>query len=139
MLLSLRQLLSVVLMTALAAVPSLAQPADDGDHLVSRPDLHRAARGAVQARQDSVAQIEKFLLTGPARQAMSALHVDSGQVTHKLSSLTDDELARLAAQSEKIQSDIAAGDVTKKTLLKYVIVGAAAVVVIALVLTHNVT
>jgi hypothetical protein len=86
-----------------------------------------------------VAQIEKFLLTGPARQAMSALKVDSEQVTHKLSSLSDDELARLAAQSEKIQSDIAAGDVTKKTLLKYVIVGAAAVVVIALVLTHNVT
>jgi hypothetical protein len=139
MFLSLRQLLSLVLMTALAAVPSLAQPADDGDHLVSQPDLYRAARAAVQARQHSVAQIEKFLLTGPARQAMSALKVDSEQVTHKLASLSDDELARLAAQSEKIQSDIAGGDVTKKTLLKYVIVGAAAVVVIALVLTHNVT
>jgi hypothetical protein len=139
MFLSLRQLLSLVLTMTLVAAPSLAQASDNGDHLVSLPALHRATRAAAEARLHSVAQIQKFLLTGAARDAMSALKVDSVQVTQKLALLSDDELARLAAQSEKIQSDIAAGDVTRKTLLKYVIVGAAAAVIIALVLTHTAT
>ncbi len=126
-----------IFLVLIVAAPLLPQTAP-GEHLVSTSDLHLAARSVSQARQANLVKMEKFLSTRPAKDALRTLKIDPVQVTQKLSVLTDEELSRLAARSENIQN-VAAGDVTKKTVLKYVIVGAAAAVIIALVVTHKAT
>ena len=58
---------------------------------------------AAQARQSNLAKLEKFLSTEPARKVLKTAKLDSALVTHAISALSDEELSRLAIQSERIQ------------------------------------
>jgi hypothetical protein len=65
--------------------------------------------------------------------------LDSAQVTQAISTLSDEELSRLAAQSESIQHDVVAGEGGKQRLLKYVILGAATTILIWVIVSHRAT
>src|SRR5207249_2105200 len=105
-----RQLLITFILSTLAVLPLLSQTTSD--HIVPAPDLHQAVRAAAQARQDRLSKLDKFFATEPARKAFETVKLDPAKVSQALTFLSDDELARLAAQSEKLQHDIAAGSLT---------------------------
>jgi len=132
-----RQSLSLLLLFTLGVVPVLPQTA--ADHIVSVSDLHQSIRAAALARQSNLAKLEKFLSTEPARKVLMAVKLDSAQVTQAISALSDEELSRLATQSERIQSDVVAGEGGKQRLLKYVILGAATTILIWVIVSHRAT
>jgi len=134
-----RQSLSLVLLFTLGVAPALPQSAPAPDHIVSAPDLHHSIRGAAQARQNNLAKVEKFLSTEAAKEALKAVKMDSAQIIQAVSVLSDEELSRLAVQSEKIQNDVAAGEVGKRQLLKYTIIGAATTILIWMIVSHRAT
>ena len=132
-----RQSLSLLLLFTLGVVPVLPQTA--ADHIVSVGDLHQSIRAAALSRQSNLAKLEKFLSTEPARKVLMAVKLDSAQVTQAISALSDEELSRLATQSENIQNDVVAGEGGKQRLLKYVILGAAATILIWVIVSHRAT
>ena len=134
-----RQFLSVLLLFTLGVVPVLPQTAPGTDHIVSIGDLHQSIRDAALIRQKNIAKIEKFLSTEPARKLLKTAKLDSAQVTHAIAELSDEELSRLATQSEKIQNDVVAGEGGKQRLAKYLILGAATTVLIWVIVTHRAT
>src|ERR1051326_6287142 len=123
-----RQFLCLLLLFTLGVVPALPQTA--ADHIVSVGDFHQSIRSAALARQSNVAKLEKFLSTEPARKVLQAVKLDSAQVTLAISNLSDEELSRLAVQSERIQHDVVAGEGGKQRLIKYVVIGAATTVLL---------
>jgi hypothetical protein len=132
-----RQSLSLLLLFTLGVVPVLPQTA--ADHIVSVGDLHQSIRAAALSRQSNLAKLEKFLSTEPARKVLMAVKLDSAQVTQAISALSDEELSRLATQSERIQNDVVAGEGGKQRLLKYVILGAATTILIWVIVSHRAT
>ena len=134
-----RQFLSVLLLLTLGVCPVWSQSAAVADHIVSAPALHRAVREAAQVRQTNLAKIDKFLGTEPAKQALSGLKLDSAQVSQAASVLTDEELSRLAAQAEKLQGDVAAGEIGKRQVVKYAVLGAATAIIVWLIASHRAT
>ena len=134
-----RQSLSLLLLFTLGVLPALPQSAPAADHVVSVGDVHQSILVVAQARQANLARIQGFLATEPARKALDAMKLDSAQITRAISVLSDEELSRLAVQSDKIQKDVTAGELRKTTLAKYVILGAATAILVWVIVSHRAT
>lgn len=102
------------------------------DHVVSPGELHQAAVEQARIRQQNVAQVQSFLSSPPVKKALKTAHVDTVQVRKAIPTLSDQELARLAARSAKAQKDFAAGALTNEQLTYIAIALAAAVLVLVL-------
>ena len=126
-----RLLLITLILSTLAALPLMSQITSD--HIVPAPDLHQAVRAAAQTRQDHLTKLDKFFATEPARKAFETVKLDPAKVSQALALLSDDELARLSAQSEKIQHDIAAGSLTNQQITYILIALATAVIILVIV------
>jgi hypothetical protein len=126
-----RPLLITLILSALAALPLISQTTSD--HIVPAPDLHQAVRAAAQARQDHLTKLDKFFSSEPARKAFETMKLDPAKVSQALAFLSDDELARLAAQSEKIQQDVAAGALTNQQITYILIALGTAVIILVIV------
>ncbi len=100
------------------------------EHVVSSADLQKDVAKAAQVRQDRIAKIQKFLSTDQARTALKAANVDYDVVRNGVSTLSDDELARLSARADQAQKDFAAGALTNEQLTYIIIALAAAVIVL---------
>jgi len=132
-----RRSLCVLLLLTLGVVPALPQTA--AGHIVPLADIHQAIRATAQTRQSNLAKLEKLLSTEPARKVLMAARLDSSQVAQAISSLSDEELSRLAAQSESLQHDVVAGEGGKQRLIKYAIIGAATTILIWVIVSHRAT
>ncbi len=132
-----RQSLCLFLLFTLGVVPALPQNAVD--HVVPIGAVHQSIRAATLERQNNVAKLESFLSTEPARQVLQAVRLDSAQVTHAIAALSDEELSRLAAASDRIQHDVVAGEGGKQRLIKYVVISAAATILIWVIVSHRAT
>lgn len=116
-----------VLFATLFALPQ-ALPAQE--HVVSSADLQKDVAKAAQVRQDRIAKIDKFLSTDQARAALKTANVDYDVVRNGVSTLSDDELARLSARADQAQKDFAAGALTNEQITYIIIALAAAVIVL---------
>ncbi len=126
-----RPLLIALIFSTLAVLPLLSQTTSD--HIVPASDLHQAVRAAAQARQDHLTKLDKFFSSEPARKAFETVKLDPAKVSQALAFLSDDDLARLAAQSEKIQHDIAAGSLTNQQITYILIALGTAVIILVIV------
>ena len=134
-----RQSVSVLLLLTLSVLPALPQSAPAADHIVSPGEFHRSILAVAQARQANLAKIEGFLATEPAKQTLAAMKLDSVQIARAISVLSDEELSRLAVQSEKIQKDVSAGELGKRQLVKYVVLAAATAILVWVIVSHRAT
>jgi len=98
-------------------------------HVVSPTDLHKEALAATSARRHNLETINRLLSSPQARKVLGAASIDPAQVKTAVSALNDEELARLAARSEKVQADFAAGRLSDRDLL-IILVGIAALILI---------
>ena len=113
------RLLIACFMTALFAFApqnSVAQT-----HVVSSTDLQHATAAATQTRQANEALLNQFLSTPTAQKALRQTNTDATQVKTAISSLSDQDLAKLATRADKAQRDFAAGAITDHMLLLIVI------------------
>lgn len=102
-------------------------------HVVSPSDLQKAAVTASRARQQDMEQVKQFLSSDKAQKALKSAHMDPVQVTTAIASLSDAQLAQLAARSQKAQADFAAGSMSNRDLLIIIIAIAALILIIVAV------
>jgi hypothetical protein len=92
--------------------------------VVSQAEIHKALVNTSQTRQKNLEKVKQFISTGPATGKVDAVRVNTAAAT-----LSDAELARLAARADKVQSDFAAGRLSERDLL-FIILGFAALILI---------
>ena len=102
------------------------------DHVVSRSDLHQAMRSAAQIRQENQSKVEKFFAQERVQETLKSAKIDAARVQKAVPSLTDDELARLAAQTDKVQKDMTAGALNN-TQITYIIIAIATALIVTLI------
>jgi hypothetical protein len=124
------QILLLLLLSLAFAVPRgvLAQ-----DHVVTSSDLQKDVAGASAARQQKIEQVNGFISSPEAQHAIKSAHIDYQQVKNGVSELSDDDLARLSARSEKAQKDFAAGSLSDRDLLIIIVAVAALILIIVAV------
>jgi hypothetical protein len=122
---SARMVVALVLV-AIFLVPSnlLAQ-----SHVVSPADLQKQVMSASQVREHNLQSVRSFLSTPTAEKALKSSHINSQQVQTAVSTLSDQELADLAAKADKAQTDFAAGNLSDRDLI-LIILGIAVLVLI---------
>ena len=117
----------VVVLVVLLFVPAylVAQ-----SHVVTPADLQKEVVAASQSRQHNLQTVQRFLSTPTAEKAIESAHIDVQQVRTAVSTLDDQELARLAARADKAQADFAAGRIEQRDLILIIL----AIVVLVLVI-----
>ena len=123
-------ILRTVLVITLAATGCLWQPLQATEHLVSAADLHRQVRSAQLSRQAGLQQINGFFRSESSRTVLAESKLDAGQIEKAVAFLSDEDVARLASQTQGIEHDVAAGSLTNEQLTYIVIALAAAVIVL---------
>ncbi len=133
--LSLNLAMIMTLLGILSASPDVLaqQQKQDQEHVVSAADLHRDLIAVARARESNLAKVQSFFSTDRARKALKSANLPYQKVQNAVSSLNDEELARLAARTEKVQADLAAGSLTNQQITYIIIALATAVVVLILV------
>jgi hypothetical protein len=96
---------------------------------VSRADLQKEIVAATYSRQHNTDTVMGLLSSPAAGKALALAGVAPAQVKTAMSSLNDQELARLAARSEKAQADFAAGRLTDRDLI-IILLGIVALILI---------
>jgi len=109
------------------------QPALAQDHVVSPSDLQKDVAAASASREQNRQQLQNFLSSPEAQRALRSAHIDSQQVKSAVSQLSDSDLARLSARSEKAQKDFAAGTLSDRDLIIILVAIAALILIIVAV------
>jgi hypothetical protein len=120
-----RSLTVSVLVLMLGVSPNL--PAQT--HVVTPADLQKEAVASTRARQHNLETVNRFLSSPASERVLGTAGIDPAQLKTAVSALSDEELARLAARSEKAQADFAAGRMSDRDLL-LILLGIAALILI---------
>jgi hypothetical protein len=103
------------------------------DHVVSPTEIQKDAAGASAARQQHVQQLDGFLSSKQAQQALKSAHMDGQEVKAAVQQLDDEDLARLSARAENAQREFAAGNLSDRDLLIILVAVAALILIIVAV------
>jgi hypothetical protein len=98
-------------------------------HVVSPSELHKDLVNATQQRRANQAKLQRFFSSPSAHKALQSVHMSPVEVQKAVSSLSDSELAQLAARADKAQADVAAGNLSDRDLL-VILIGIAALILI---------
>ena len=123
-------LLFVLVVGLALAIP---QQAIAQNHVVSSSDIQKDISSASASRQQNLAQVEGFLSSNEAQHALKSAHIDYQQVKNAVWQLSDDDLTRLSARTEKVQKDFAAGTLSDRDLLIILVAVAALILIIVAV------
>ena len=100
---------------------------------MSPADLQKEVLASSQVRRLNVDKVKQLFSTPAAEKALKSAGMDAQQVKAAVSTLSDAELAQLASRADKVQHDLAAGNLTDRDLLIIVILIAALVLIIVAV------
>jgi hypothetical protein len=98
-------------------------------HVVSRAELRQQMLDAARTRAANIETVKEFISFPHAQQALRIAHLNPQRVQAAVSTLSDEEVAQLAARAAKAQRDFAAGDLSDRDLL-LILVGIAALILI---------
>jgi hypothetical protein len=124
-----RATLAYSLIALLIAVPAVQAQSQ----VVHPSELKSAIEKASASRKKNLDQVRSFFSSKPVTQALSRTAITSDRIDRAVSTLTPDDLAKLAQRTQKIQSDFAAGALTNQELTYVVIALATAVVILVIV------
>lgn len=111
---------------------SASSAVTSSSHLVSPAQLDQQVQASTAARRSQIQNLTRFLSTPQAEKAMKDASIDPVQVRTAIPSLSDAELADLAARADHAQQDFAAGTMSNQTLLIIILV-LVAVILIAVI------
>jgi hypothetical protein len=121
-----------LLLVALLIVVTLPQ-VTWGQSQLTPADLEQAISGAARTRANNLDQVRGFFGKDYVQTALKSARIDPNQVEKAVSTLSADELSRLASRTQAIQSDFAAGALTNQELTYVIIALGAAVLVLIVV------
>lgn len=118
-------------LTSCALIPLLALPSalPAQVHVVHPAELQRELEAVASARRHNTEVLTEALSSPTAQKAFEYAGINPARVKTAVSSLSDQELARLAARSETARKDFAAGRISDRDLL-IILVGVAALILI---------
>jgi hypothetical protein len=126
---SFRSFTACVLATMFAVPPGVVAQV----HVVSPADLQRQLLSDSHARRKNLETVRQFLSSDRAEAALRSAHINAVQVKTAVSSLSDAELANLAARARRTQADFAAGNMSDRDLLIILVAIAALILIIVAV------
>ena len=113
-------------------IVSFAVPASlRAQHVVQPTDIHKELVNATERRTLNREKVSELFSSKEAEKALKGAGVDPGQVKTAVATLSDAELAQLAARSDRLRGDFAAGRLSDRDLL--IILVAIAVVILIIV------
>jgi hypothetical protein len=121
-------LVSGLLITSFAVPPSLR-----AQHVVRPTDIHKELVNATETRTQNRAKVNELFSSKEAEKALKGAGMDPGQVKAAVATLNDAELAQLAARSDKLRGDFAAGAFTNRELLIIIVVIAVVILILVAV------
>jgi hypothetical protein len=98
--------------------------------LVTHDELKQALVNAANTRKENLDQVKSFFSSDAASKALATAHLDSNRIQRGLSTLSSEDLAKLAAQTRQAQNDFAAGALTNQQITYILIALATAVIVL---------
>ena len=122
---SLGVLISCILVTLLAAPSSLRAQ----QHAVSSADIRKELVNTTQTRRQNRDKVKELFSSKAAQKALKKAGMDPVQVKAGISTLSDADLAQLAARADTVRDDFAAGTLSDRDLL-IIVVGIAALILI---------
>ena len=128
-----RKCLGLLLLLGLAVGTSQPAFSQEKEHAVSAQDLRKDVQKASADRQANEAAIRALLSTEQGQKALKSTGADYTKVNQAVSQLSDEDAARMAAQSRAIQKDIAAGNFSDRDILIVIVCIAALVLIIVAV------
>src|SRR5262249_49296474 len=87
----------------------------------SQSDIHQELINATQTRRNNLQKVERLLSSDEGLKALESARMKPAQVNAVISTLSDAELARLAARADKVDQDFAAGRLSDRDLLLVVL------------------
>src|SRR5262245_7978244 len=105
------RLLAASLLLTLCATNILAQT-----HVVSPSDIHKELVNAAQTRRQNLEKVKGLFSSDETRKALEAAQISPKRVDAAVKTLSDAELARLAASALKRAPDLASGELTYRYL-----------------------
>src|SRR5262249_61275678 len=91
------RLLSACFLLTLCGTSILAQT-----HVVSQADIHKELVNAVQTRRQNLEKTRRLFSSDETRKALEAAKISPEKVDVAVSTLSDEELARLASRADKL-------------------------------------
>jgi hypothetical protein len=125
-----QKMLLPLVATSLGAI-GMTSVAGAEEHVVSQQELRKDVLTSAKARRANQKKLEGFLKTPAAREAMRQTGVDYKTVEKGVRTLSDAELAQLAARTAKAQADFSAGLLGFAELLLIAIAVIVIIVVVA--------
>ena len=121
-------LVSGLMITLFAVSPSLRA------QQVGRPnEIHKELVNASETRAKNREKVRELFSSKEAERALKGAGMDPGQVKSAVAMLNDEELAQLAARSDKLRNDFPAGAFSNRELLIILVVIPAIILVIVAV------
>jgi len=124
-------LLAILILVMLLALPPSLRAQQQ--HVVSSADIRKELVNATQTRQQNRDKVRELFSSKAAQNALKKAGIDQGQVEAGISTLSDVELARLAARADKAQADFAAGRISDRDLIIILVVIAVIILIIVAV------
>lgn len=97
--------------------------------VLSPTDIQKELVNATETRAKNREKVVALFSSKDAERALKGAGMDPAQVKTAVATLSDAELAQMAARSDKMRDDFAAGKISNRDLL-FIIVGIAVVILI---------
>src|ERR1700687_2100693 len=123
--------LAVILLPWLAVTPAGAQAQDK--HVVTSQELSKDAARPAETRGANEAALRQLFSSEQAQQALKSTNIHYGKVDKAVGQLSDEDLAKLAARSRRVQDKFAGGKMGSLSDRDLLIIIIIAVLVIALI------
>ncbi len=125
--------LNLLLAAGLSALMTFPQGAIAQDHVVPSSEVKKDLQAFTASRKTQLAQVDGLLATSEAKKALADAHIDYQQVHAAVQSLSDEDLARVAAKADQAQKDFAAGDLSNRDLILIILAVAVLILIIVAV------
>jgi hypothetical protein len=119
---------TLILAAAVTAGPTLAQ--SQTDHVVSLGELNKDAAGPAQTRRANEAEIRQLFATVDGQKALKSANVDYAKIDRAVSSMSDEDVARISNRARELNRDFAAGSLSDHDLLLILIIALIVIILI---------
>ncbi len=123
----------LLLAFAVIVATSNVQMALAQDHVVSPSAIQKDVAASSSAREANQQQLEAFVSSPLALQALKTVHLSASQVKNAIPNLSNEEMAQLAARSQTAQADFAAGRMSDRDLIIILLAVVALILIIVAV------
>jgi len=128
----LHAVIPAVLVVLVAYPADLMAQSTSQEHIVSSQNLQQQLENSSTVRQKNIETLAKFMSSATAEKAMRDAKIDPVQVEKAIPTLSDQELANLAARAADAQQKFSAGSLAPSTLT-LIIVLIAIIVIVAII------